>query len=83
MLNRDAPKHVLKNRNSYKGMDARYMPRGIKTPACFMIYKDTVVIILQSPEAIAVEIINQHIADSFKAYFDDFWKKSRPFRRIM
>jgi len=77
LFNNDTEISILKNRNSYKGADARYMPKGIKTPACFMIYKDTTVIILQTPEAIAVEIVNQHIADSFKSYFDEFWKQSK------
>ena len=77
LFNNDTKIAILRNRNSYKGADARYMPKGIKTPACFMIYKDTTVIILQTPEAIAVEIVNQHIADSFKSYFDEFWKQSK------
>ena len=79
-FNRDTDRATLKNRNSYKGADVRYMPAGIKTPACFMTYKDTTVIILQHPTAIAVEIINQDITDSFQAYFEDFWKKSKPFK---
>ncbi|MFH0701518.1 MAG: helix-turn-helix domain-containing protein [Candidatus Woesearchaeota archaeon] len=80
LFNRDTAPEVLKNRNSFKDGDARYMPLGIKTPACFMIYKDTTVIILQSPAAIAVEIINQEIADSFQAYFEEFWKRSEKFK---
>ena len=80
LFNRDTDKKTLKNRNSYKGADAKYMPSGIKTPACFMTYKDTTVIILQSPFAIAVELINQEIADSFQAYFEEFWKRSKKFK---
>ena len=60
------------------GCDSRYMPIDIKTPAWFMGYKDVVVIGLQDEE-IAIEIVNQKIANSFKAYFDSFWKKSKPF----
>ncbi len=80
LFNKGTGKKILKNRNSYKWLDARYMPPGIKTPACFMTYKDTTVIILQHPTAIAVEIVNQEIADSFQAYFEEFWRKSKPFR---
>ena len=76
LFNKDTDLKVLKNRNSYKGIDSRYMPSNLKSPACFMTYKDTTVIILQSPIAIAVEIVNQEITDSFQAYFDEFWKKS-------
>ena len=45
-----------------------------------LIYKDTTVIILQHPTAIAVEIVNQEIADSFQAYFEEFWRKSKSFK---
>ncbi len=76
LFNRDTDPEIVKNRNVFKGIDARYMPHGIKTPSTFLIYKDTTVIILQSPEAIAVEMVNQSITDSFKAYFEEFWKKS-------
>lgn len=81
LFNVDTPRDILKNRNSFKGTDARYMSTDIKTPATFLIYKDTVTIILQSPQEIAVEIVNQAIADSFMAYFDDFWKLSKPFKK--
>lgn len=77
LLNRGTDPKVLKNRNSYQDMDARYMPTDIKTPALFLTYKDTTVIMLQSPTVIAVEIVNQDITDSFQAYFDEFWKRSR------
>ena len=80
LFNRDTDPKILKNRNSYKWCDARYMPLGIKTPAGFLIYKDTVVVILQSPVAIAVEIVNQDIEDSFKSYFDEFWRRSKKFK---
>lgn len=76
LFNRDTGPKILENRNSFKGCDARYMPTGIKTPATFLIYKDTTTIILQEGSPIAVEIVNQAIADSFKAYFDEFWRQS-------
>ena len=79
LFNQDTDKKVLKNRNSFKDLDARYMPQGIKTPALFLVYKDTTVIMLQHPSRIAVEIINQDIADSFQSYFDEFWKRSEKF----
>lgn len=79
LFNNNTPLKFLKNRNSYKGCDARYMPSGFKTPAYLMMYKDTIVIILQYPSAIAVEIVNQEIADSFQSYFEEFWKKSKKF----
>lgn len=80
LFNKDTNFNVLKNRNSYKGSEARYMPTDIKTPAAFLIYKDTITIILQHAETLAIEIVNQSIADSFKAYFEEFWKKSKKLR---
>lgn len=80
LFNKDTNPKILVNRNSYSGSDARYMPTEIKTPALFGVYKDVVLVMLQSPEVITIEIVNQHIADSFKEYFAWFWKKSKPFK---
>lgn len=80
LFNQGTDKSILKNRNSYWKCDTRYMPSTIKTPAWFMSYADVTVIFLQSDKAVAVEIINKEIADSFKAYFDDLWSKSKPFK---
>ena len=44
-----------------------------------MAYKNVSLIMLQSEKPIAVEIINQDISDSFKAYFNDLWNKSKKF----
>lgn len=82
LFNKGTEPEILKNRNSYKLCDSRYMPTDITTPAWFMQYKDTTAIFLHLPKkkAIAVEIVNQDIADSFYAYFEDLWNKSKPFR---
>ncbi len=76
MFNNDVDKEVVANRNSYKYCDTRYMPKGIKTPSFFLIYADTVVITIPSKDPISIEIISQEIADSFMAYFEEFWKLS-------
>lgn len=81
LFNKDTDRKILKNRNSYKDSEARYMPTDMTTPACFGIFGDTVIIFIQIPHAICIEIVNQDIADSFKAYFDEFWKRSDPFKR--
>lgn len=74
---------ILKNRNSYEGCDARYMPIKIDTPAWFMGYKDVAVIGFPAEKPVTLEIVNKEIADSFKAYFDEFWKNARPFKKKM
>ncbi len=79
LFNTDANPKILEQRNSYKGCDARYMPIDIQTPAMIFCYKDTTCITIQHPVIITIEIVNQQIADSFKAYFDAFWKESKKF----
>lgn len=80
LFNSDTPKEILKNRNSYKKCDARYMPTDIKTPAYFLIYKDTIMIAIASENPIAIEITSEEIAHSFRAYFQEFWKRSERFK---
>lgn len=75
LFNKGTPDWMIKDRNKYKWCDARIMSSSIKTPAMFMTYKNTTLIMLQYPRAIAVEIINQEIKDSFQAYFEEYWKK--------
>jgi predicted transcriptional regulator len=80
LFNTDANATLLKQRNSTRLCVARYMPIDIRTPAYFTIYKDTVLITIISAEPICIEVTNQDVADAFKAYFDEFWKKSKPFK---
>lgn len=81
LFNPDTPKETLKNRNKFKNCDSRYIPADIKTPAYFLIYKDTVMISIPSENPVAIEITSQEIADSFKAYFKEFWKKSKSLKK--
>ncbi len=80
LFNRDTHPDILKNRNSYKLCEARYMESDIVTPAMYFTYKDTTVIMVQQPSALAVEIINQEIHDSFQQHFEYYWKRSKPFK---
>lgn len=77
LFNKDTPEWMIKDRNKYKDCDARIMPSSIKTPAMFMTYKNTTLIILQYPNAVAIEITNQDIKNSFQAYFEEYWKRSK------
>lgn len=79
LFNSDTPREVLKNRNSYKGCDSRYMKKDLKTPSWVFIYKDVTAIFLQDKN-LAVEIKNQEIADTFKEYFEDYWKDTKKFK---
>lgn len=72
---------ILENRNSYPLCDARYMPSEINTPAWFMGYKNVALIGIPSTKPVTIEIINQEIADSFRAYFEEFWKRSEMFEK--
>ncbi|MDD4983857.1 MAG: helix-turn-helix domain-containing protein [Candidatus ainarchaeum sp.] len=81
LFNRDADIKTLKNRMSYGLADARYMPTDVITPAYFLIYKDTVMVGIASSQPIAIEIISPEIADSFRSYFEAFWKESKKIRK--
>jgi len=78
LFNQSQERSILADRNSYKGCEARYMPIKIDTPAFIGAYKDITVISLSSDHTITIEIIDKGIADSFKAYFEEFWKLSVP-----
>lgn len=80
LFNANTPRKILKNRNSYKYSEARYMPVSIETPSWILVYKNVTVIILQSDEPLAIEITNTQITNSFKQYFEAFWKLSKPFK---
>ncbi|MFH1840319.1 MAG: helix-turn-helix domain-containing protein [Nanoarchaeota archaeon] len=75
LYNQEVSNEIIKNRNNYKGCEARKMPYKLKTPSWVMIYKDvTLVAIPQGAMPLAFEITNQEIANSFKDYFETFWK---------
>ncbi len=79
LFNKDTDENIIGNRNKFDECEARRMSEDMKTPACFLTYKDTTVIILQYPTAIAVEIVNKEITESFQAYFEEFWRTSKIF----
>lgn len=81
LFNRDTDRGILENRNGFPLCDARYMPTDIKTPAYFLIYKDTVMVAIPSTNPIAIEIVSQEIADAFMAYFEEYWKRTKPFKK--
>ena len=77
----DVTDNDLKNRNSYKFCEARKMPLKMESPSWVMIYKDVVLIAIPQGEMpFAFEITSQEVADSFKNYFEWFWKQSSPFK---
>ena len=80
LFNQDTSRKIMENRNSYWGADARYMPTDIKTPSYFLIYKDTVTLSIPSEDPLTIEIVSQEIADSFMAYFNEFWKRSEKYK---
>lgn len=80
LYNQKVSDDVLRDRNKYKGCDARKMPVDVNTPAWIFSYKNVTVIGLPLAEKpLAFEIVNQEVANSFKEYFNWFWKKSKPF----
>ena len=86
LFNQGTDAEILKNRNRFKGCEARYMPTNIKTPSWFVTYKDITIIALQTrkfddgnqiDKPLAIVITSQEIADTFDAYFQDLWKRSK------
>ena len=80
LYNYDTPKEVLENRNNYKGCEARYMPTNFNTPSYFAVFADTTLIVIPTDEPLVVEIVSKEIADSFMSYFNDLWKRTKPFK---
>lgn len=81
LFNKGTDRKILENRNSFKDSDARYMNSDIQTESWFMIFKDVTQIYLQDKKKpIVVEITNKQIADTFKAYFEDYWKNTKKFK---
>ena len=89
LFNKGTSKEILKNRNSYWGCESRYMPSDMQTPAWFVVFKDVVSIYLQTrkfeddgtlvKKPLSIVIFNKEIAKTFEAYFQDYWKRSKPF----
>ena len=79
LFNQSQDPSILVNRNRFKGCDARYMPIKIDPPAFIGAYKDVTTISMSSDQTITIEIIDKRVSDSFKAYFEEFWKLSVPF----
>lgn len=84
LFNSDTDPEIVADRNCYSGVDARLMPTKIVTPAMFVMFKDTVVVIVQSETPLAFEIVNEQVAKSFQSYFEEFWKQSTklPHKRV-
>jgi sugar-specific transcriptional regulator TrmB len=77
----DVTDENLKDRNSYKLCEARRMPFNIESPSWVMVYKDvTMIAIPQGELPFAFEITSQQVADSFRNYFEWFWKQSKLFK---
>ncbi|MBU0472003.1 MAG: helix-turn-helix domain-containing protein [Nanoarchaeota archaeon] len=78
LFNRGTAKEVLQNRNSYKLCEARYMNTDIHTESWILIYSNVTQIYLQDrKKPLVIEILNQQIAETFKAYFEDYWKNTK------
>ena len=80
LFNADVERGVVADRNGRPLCEARYMPIGMVTPAEIEVFDDTTLIITISDEPVTIEIVGKEIARSFKSYFDQFWKRSKPFR---
>jgi predicted transcriptional regulator len=81
LFNAGSDERVVASRNKTPLCQARYMPNDVRTPSEIEVYKDTTLIIMISEDPVSIEIVSQEIADSFRAYFEQFWKRSKPMER--
>ena len=81
LFNPDTDRKVLNDRIKTPGCDARYMPTKFPTPAWILGYKDVTAIGISGENAIVIEVVNQKIADAFREYFNEFWKRSEKYKR--
>ncbi len=79
LFDRRTDAKILQNRNSYENSDARYMPVEVPTDSWVLVYGSVACIFLQERD-LAIEIDCLEVARTFKAYFDDYWEKSTPFK---
>jgi sugar-specific transcriptional regulator TrmB len=77
LFHKDTPEHVVRHPSPYPGCEGRYMPVDIDTPAWFAGCRGVAVVGFPSKNPLTIQIINDEIADSFRAYFDEFWRQSR------
>lgn len=81
LFNRGTAKEILQNRNAYKLCESRYMNTDIYTESWIAIYKNVTQIYLPDKQRpLVIEILNQQIAETFRAYFEDYWKNSKKFK---
>ena len=79
IFDRKTDKSVMENRNSYAMCDTRYFPSDIQTPVWFFIYADVVGLFSQSEQPFAIEITNLEVAQTFRQYFEDYWRQTVPY----
>ncbi|MFT4304130.1 MAG: TrmB family transcriptional regulator [Candidatus Woesearchaeota archaeon] len=75
LINRDAPKHHLDERNVLPHTDVKYMPFDASTPAWIEIYNERAVVGIAEDEPISIEIKSKKAAQSFRSYFEALWNQ--------
>ncbi len=66
-----------KERKEYAHTKVRVLPKDVKIPSVFWIFKEYVVIAVFSEHPIALRIKNKHISEGFMANFNMLWKISK------
>jgi hypothetical protein len=76
LINEDANK-IGDEFRKYPPVEIKYLPKGLFTPAIFLIYKDKVIINL--PKEMTFFVLKSKSAkDAFDAYFNMLWKTAKP-----
>ena len=74
--NQDVKENLIKMTKDFKLMESRFMKN--QTNSYTLIYADRVINFLYVKRLIAIEIISQEVADSYKEFFKLMWKVAKP-----
>ncbi|MBI4171044.1 MAG: TrmB family transcriptional regulator [Candidatus Aenigmarchaeota archaeon] len=61
-----------------KFREERFLPDAYTTPSTTYIYGDKVAIIVWSPDPMAFVVRSRSVAESYRKYFEVFWKVAKP-----
>lgn len=75
LINSDAIK-IAREFSKYPPLEIRYLPKGLFTPAIFLIYKDKVIINIAREKTMFV-LKSKSTAAAFDAYFQMMWKTGK------
>jgi hypothetical protein len=62
----------------FKPQKLRYLPNHFKVNTAFAVCSDKLYLFTMKKEIEIIEIIDKDFADTYKKYFEVFWKQAKP-----